>query len=62
MHVKQRHLYSDIVKLDILYIPITTNNIMLATTAFKLQVHVTVSASAIYNEWNSKLDKILSML
>lgn len=35
---------------------------MLATTAFKLQVHVTVSASAIYNKWNSKLDKILSML
>lgn len=33
---------------------------MLATTAFKLQVHVTVSASAIYNEWNSKLDKILA--
>lgn len=30
---------------------------MLATTAFKLQVHVTVSASAIYNKWNSKLDK-----
>lgn len=37
---------------------------MLATTAFKLQVpvHVTVCVSAIYNEWNSKLDKKLSML